>query len=378
MINRPVWAEIDLGAIGHNLAEIRRSLEPKTKIMAIVKANGYGHGSIQVARTVLAKGAERLGIAILQEGIELRKAGFGVPILILGHTPVEMAKDVVRYNLIQTVFDFDTAEAISWAAVQARKSAKIHLKVDTGMGRLGFPLHDKKNLDIILKIAQLPNLEIEGIYSHFAVSDIVDKEFSYLQLERFFDSVEKLKKKGLEIPVKHISNSGGILDLPQAHLNMVRAGISIYGLYPSEEVSRAKVKLKPAMSLKARIAQVKKVPKGVTISYGRTYETSTEETIATLPIGYADGYTRLLSNKAQVLVRGKKTPVIGRICMDQCMINITGIPNVEVGEEVVLFGSQGQEHISVEDLANLIGTINYEIVCMISARVPRLYMPEVL
>lgn len=378
MINRPVWAEIDLGAIGHNLAEIRRSLEPKTKIMAIVKANGYGHGSIQVARAVLAKGAERLGIAILQEGIELRKAGFGVPILILGHTPVEMAKEIVRYNLIQTVFDFDTAEAISWAAVQARKSAKIHLKVDTGMGRLGFPLHDKKNLDTILKIAQLPNLEIEGIYSHFAVSDIVDKEFSFLQLEKFLDSVEKLKKKGLEIPIKHISNSGGILDLPQAHLNMVRAGISIYGLYPSEEVNKAKVKLKPAMSLKARIAQIKKVPKGVSISYGRTYETSTEETIATLPIGYADGYTRLLSNKAQVLVRGKKAPIVGRICMDQCMINISGIPNVEVGEEVVLFGSQGQEHISVEDLANLIGTINYEVVCMISARVPRLYVPEVL
>ncbi|MFZ3171176.1 MAG: alanine racemase [Carboxydocellales bacterium] len=371
--SRPVWAEIDLSALAHNVREIKSISSPRAKVMAIVKANGYGHGALEVAGVALANGADRLGIAILSEGVALRKAGFGVPILILGYTPPELAVDVVKYNLAQTVFSYELAEALSWAAVQLRKTAKVHIKVDTGMGRIGLVNGDKDTVNEILRIAKLPNLEIEGLYTHFAISDRQDKTYTWEQFNQFQELSLELEKKGLVIPLKHVANSAAIIELPQTHLDLVRPGIILYGLYPSEEVDKQAIDLKPAMSLKARVAMVKTVKPGTNISYGCTYTTSKKELIASLPLGYADGYSRLLSNQAEVLVKGQRAPVVGRICMDQCMIKVTHIPDVQAGDEVVLFGEQAGVKLPVEELAAIIGTINYELVCMMSARVPRLY-----
>lgn len=373
MYTRPVWAEIDLSALAHNVREIRRIASPRAKVMAVVKANGYGHGAVEVAGVALANGADRLGIAILSEGVALRKAGFGVPILILGYTPPEQAVDVVKYNLTQTVFSYELAEALSWAAVQQRKTAKVHVKVDTGMGRIGLVTREKDTVTEILRIAKLPNLELEGMYTHFAVSDCRDKTYTWEQFNRFQELSRELEKKGLHIPVKHVANSAAIIDLTQTHLDLVRPGIILYGLYPSNEVDKKRIDLKPAMSLKARVAMVKTVPPGTSISYGCTFTTREKEVIASLPLGYADGYTRLLSNKAEVLINGQRAPLVGRVCMDQCMVKVTHIPDVQPGDEVVLFGQQAGANLPVEELAEKIGTINYEIVCMVSARVPRLY-----
>lgn len=371
---RPVWAEIDLGAIGHNVRELRRITSPRARLMAIVKANAYGHGAVEVARVALANGAERLGVALLQEAIELRRAAFGVPILVLGYTPPDSSLELVKYNLTQTVFDFQGAEALSWAAVQLRKPAKIHLKVDTGMGRLGFVASNPRSLEEVLRIARLPGLEIEGIYTHFAASDSKDKSSARRQLELFQEFGRQLEKMGLEIPLKHTANSGAIIDMPEAHLDLVRAGISLYGLYPSEEVDKNKISLRPAMTLKARIAYVKEVGPDSGISYGSTYITSGWERIATIPLGYADGYNRRLSNRAEVLIKGQRCPVVGRVCMDQFMVSVSRLDLVEAGEEVVLFGRQGQQELPVDELAALLDTINYELVCAVSSRVPRLYV----
>ncbi len=373
MYTRPVWAEIDLTALAHNVKEIRKITAPQAKVMAIVKANAYGHGALEVAGVALANGADRLGIAVLSEGIELRKAGFGVPILILGYTPPEQAADVVKYNLCQAVFGYDLAEALSWAAVQQRKTAKIHIKIDSGMGRIGYVAKDKETVNQILQIAKLPNLEIEGIFSHFAVSDCLDKAYTLEQFAQFQELTQKLESKGVFIPIKHVANSAAIIDMPQLHLDMVRPGIILYGLYPSEEVDKKRIELIPAMALKARVAMVKTVPSGTSISYGCTYTTEAKEVIASLPLGYADGYSRLFSNKAEVLIHGQRAPIVGRVCMDQCMIKVTHIPNVQAGDEVVLFGKQAGALLPVEELAKQMGTINYEIVCKVCPRVPRLY-----
>ncbi|MHB8170611.1 MAG: alanine racemase [Thermincolia bacterium] len=373
MYNRPVWAEINLRAIAHNVRELRRVTSPGAKVMAVVKANGYGHGDVEVARVALASGAERLGVAILSEGIKLRKAGFGVPILIFGYTPVELAADGVKNNLTQTVWSWEMAEAVSWAAVQQRKTARIHIKVDTGMGRIGY-IPGEAAVAQILKIAKLPNLVMEGIFSHLATADSRNKSFAEVQFKRFQDIVNRLRNKGLEIPIKHLANSAATIELLQTHLDMVRPGISIYGFYPSDEVERNIVNLKPALSLKAHAAYVKDVPAGTPISYGCTHIIDKTTRIMTIPLGYADGYTRLLSSKGEVLVHGQRAPIVGRVCMDQCMADIGHIPDVKVGDEVVLIGRQGEQEITGDEVAAKIGTINYEVICMIGSRVPRMYI----
>lgn len=372
LYGRPVWAEIDLGAIARNMREIRRATKPDAKIMAIVKANGYGHGAVEVARTALANGADRFGISILSEGIQLRKAGFGVPILILGYTPPDEVHDIIRYNLTQTIYTYELAEALSWVAVKQKKVAKVHIKVDTGMGRIGF-IPSEAALKTIVKIAKLPNLEIEGIFTHFACADEKDKSYSQKQLEEFLGFVNKLETIGIHIPIKHAANSAAVIDLPETHLNLVRPGIIIYGLYPSENVNRNKIKLTPAMTLKAQVSFVKKVSANTGISYGRSFITAGESQIASLPFGYADGYSRLLSSKGEVLIKGQRCPVIGRVCMDQCMVDVTSIKDVEIGDEVTIFGKNGNDEISVEEIAKKMNTINYEIVCMITERVPRVF-----
>lgn len=366
MFERSAWVEIDLGAIAHNVEEIKK-ITP-AKICAVVKADAYGHGAIAVARAVLQAGADRLAVAILSEALELRRAGFRVPILVLGYTPTWQAPLVVDHGIIQTVFSLDAAQALSAAAVAVGKTVKVHIKIDTGMGRIG--IRPEEAGKFAVAVAALPGIEIEGVFSHFATSDSSDKSYTYEQYNQFMAGLQYIEQEGIQIPIRHISNSAAILDLPEMHLDMVRPGIILYGLWPSDEVNR-NIELRPAMKLKAQVGFAKPMPKNAPISYGCTYITDKPSRIATLPVGYADGWSRLLANKVQVVVRGQRAPLVGRVCMDQCMIDVTHIPGVVTGDEVLLFGG---EELPVEEVAEYMGTINYEIVCMVGKRVPRLYV----
>lgn len=370
---RPVWAVINLDNLIHNINEIKKNINENTKIYGVIKADGYGHGAIMIARTILANGVDRLAVATLSEAIELRKNNITAPILILGYTPGFQAKDIISNDITQTVLSFEQAEALSYSAESLGKTAKIHVKLDTGMSRLGFSATEAAIEDII-KISKLPYIEVEGIFSHFAMADASDKSFTIKQCDKFKGIVTELENRGLVIPIKHISNSAAILDLPDYDFDMVRAGILMYGLYPSDEVNKERLKLKPVMELKANISQIRKLEAGVGISYGHSFVTEKTSKIGTVPIGYADGYSRLLSNKIYVGYRGKKIPVIGNICMDQCMVDVTGIDNIEVGDEVYLFGDGSHGEPSVDEIAQMIGTINYEVICILSKRVPRAYI----
>lgn len=380
-----VWAEVDLKAIAHNIRSLRKLADPSARLMAVVKANGYGHGANEAAKTALDNGAALLGVARAHEGVSLREAGFDVPFLVLSHSPPSIAKTLVDYDLTQTVSSFQGAEALNAAASGLEKKIKVHLKVDSGMGRLGIQPDCRRcntegleatpsAVEEAASIVRLPHLELEGIFTHFATADDADKTYANQQFEIFMDFTEELKRAGIDPPVKHAANSAAIIDLPDTHLDMVRAGIASYGLWPSPEVNKSKIDLKPAMTLKTRVAHLKKVPAGQKFSYGITYETATPTTIATLPVGYADGLNRLLSSNGHMLVCGKKAPIVGRICMDQTMLDAGHIPEVELDSEVVIFGRQGDESITVDDYAARIQTINYEVVCSITNRVPRIYL----
>lgn len=369
---RPTWAEVNLDHIAHNVREIRRLTSPQAEVMAVVKADGYGHGAVEVAETALQNGATRLAVAILDEGIELRKAGITAPILILGYTPAEQAKAVVEYDLTPAVYIKQVAEALSQAAAAIGKKVKIHIKVDTGMGRIGL-IAGEDVVSFVREVRKLPGIEVEGMFTHFAVADAADKGYTRDQFAKFIAVVEALSREGIEIPIKHVANSAAIMDLPEMHLDLVRPGIILYGLYPSDEVNKQIIDLKPAMEWKTCLSWVKKVSAGTSVSYGCIYRTKGEEIIGSLPLGYADGFTRLLTGKAEVLVRGRRFPVVGRICMDQCMIRLDGLWP-KVGEEAVIMGRQGSELISADELAAKLGTINYEIVCMVGKRVPRVYL----
>ena len=366
---------MDLDALAHNMREIRRLAEKDALVTAVIKADGYGHGAKKIAQTLLDNGADRFAIAVLDEGIELRNAGFGVHILILGFTDKERAEEIVSFNLEQAVYSWELAEAISKAAVKQNKTAKIHIKVDTGMGRIGLKT-DRDSVQLIKKISQLPNIVIEGIFTHFAVADALDKAYTEEQYAKFTWICKELERENVRINVKHCGNSATIIDLPEMHLNMVRAGIILYGLKPSDEVMLDRIELKQVMSLKVRISHVKEIEAGQSVSYGRRFIAEKKSKIASLPIGYADGYTRMLSGKAEALVKGRRVPVVGRICMDQCMVDVTGIEDVKVGDEAVLFGKHGEGFIHIDELAEKLDTINYEIVCMISRRVPRVYVKD--
>ncbi len=369
---RPAWAEVNLDNLAHNIREVRRVVKPDAIVTAVIKADGYGHGAIQIGETLINNGADRFAVATLSEAIQLRKAYREIPIMILGYTPNESFYLVVENNIIQTIYTYEQAEALSRQALDMNKQVKIHIKIDTGMSRLGMR-SDDETLKIIGKISRLPNVIIEGIFTHFAVADERDKEFTYKQVERFNYVCDSLEKTSIEIPIKHVSNSAAIIDSPDLNYNMVRAGIMLYGLYPSNEVSRENIKLREVMSLKAKISHLKEIEAGTGVSYGLKFKAQRRTKIATLPIGYADGYTRLLSGKANALVSGEKVPVVGRICMDQCMLDVTGV-EVSKGDSVVLFGEDGKNRITIDEVANSIDTINYEIICMISKRVPRVYV----
>jgi alanine racemase len=368
MNQRPVWAEINLSAIAHNVRQIKSLLQKDTQLCAVVKADAYGHGAVPVARAVLEAGASQLAVAILGEGIELRQSGITAPILILGYTPPEQAPLVVMHDLTQTLFSREMTIALSHAASAAGTVAKVHVKIDTGMNRIGIPSQDVG--DFITAAAALPGLIIEGVYTHFATADSSDKAFCAAQFQQFQKVLACIAARGIQIPVRHCANSAATLDLPDTHLDMVRAGIALYGLFPSPEIKR-NIDLLPAMKLKTRVAYVKNLPPNTPISYNCTYITHKHSQIATLPIGYADGWSRALSNKGHVLFRGERAHLVGRVCMDQCMVDVTHISHVSPGDEVLLFGNR---ELPVEEVAELLGTINYEIVCMVSKRVPRLYI----
>src|SRR5690554_4724620 len=371
---RPVWAEVDLEAIRENIRQIRRFTARGGKapeIMAVVKAEAYGHGAVATARAALEAGATRLGVAMPEEGILLREAGIDCPILVFTPLLPDQAEAFLEYGLTPTIAGEEGARALSAATGRHGRKARVHIKVDTGMGRVGVPPAEAPGL--ARKVAALPNLEVEGVYSHFATADEADLSFAYHQLDLFKEVLKNLEEAGVKIPLRHIANSGAIINLPESYFDLVRPGIIIYGLYPSEETPRDRLPLKPALSLKARVIQVKRVPPGTGISYGQIYHTQQAPNIVTLPRGYADGWSRLLSGKARVLLKGKSFPLVGRVCMDQCMADV-GDLEVEPGEEAVLIGRQGEEEISADEVAGLLGTINYEVVCMLSDRVPRVWL----
>ncbi len=374
------WAEIDLNAIAHNVQELRCITSPAARLMVAVKANAYGHGTVEVAGQALKSGADALGVARISEGIQLRKAGINAPVLIFGYTSPYEAAMLYEFDLIQTVFSYETARALSDTASSLDIKINIHLKVDTGMGRLGL-LPDSRRaapadsaVEEVKSIARLSGLKLEGIFTHFATADWSDKSYAEKQFEIFSNFLDQLHKAGLKFSVKHAANSGAIIDMPQTHLDMVRAGISVYGLYPSDEIDKSGIKLLPAMSLKANIIHLKKVPAGFMVSYGITHKTKKPTTIATIPVGYGDGFSRMMSSNGYMLVRGQKAPIIGRVCMDLTMLDVGHIPEVEIEDEVVVFGHQGSASITADEIAKSTNTINYEVVTGISHRVPRVYL----
>lgn len=368
---RSAWVEVDLKAVAENIKALKSLLKPGVLFMAVVKADGYGHGAVQVAQTALAGGADRLGVALLEEGAVLRKAGITAPIHLLSELSFSEASSIIEFELIPTVYTESFAEKLDQEASRRRSRVKIHLKIDTGMNRVGVP--SGKAVTLAEAVSRLPALEIEGIFTHFALADIPNSDFTHIQLERFQQVLTELVSRGLTLPIRHAANSAAVTLFPETHLDMVRCGISIYGLHPSA-ATKDKVSLKPALSLKAVIPFIKTIAPGEGVSYGYTFRAERSTKVATLPLGYADGYTRLLSNKSWVLIRGQRAPVIGNICMDQLMIDITDVPEVRVDDEVVLIGRQGDEEVSADELAGLLGTINYEITCMLNKRLPRIYL----
>lgn len=369
-----VCANIDLDALWHNISEIRRNISTDTMLMGVIKANGYGHGAVHVANTLVAAGSEWLGVATADEGIELRCKGITVPILVLGFTPCEQFRELITYNITPTIFSYKMAKEINQLAGKLAVILDVHIKIDTGMGRIGFKCDDA--ISAILKIKALENLNIQGIFTHFACSDIKDKTFAHSQLSKFHQVIAGLKERGIDIPIKHCSNSGAVINLPEADMDMVRPGIILYGLYPSDEVNRQRICLKPVMEIKSHIIFIKELEIGFGIGYGLTFMTRRKTRVATIPVGYGDGYPRALSNKGRVLIKGHSVPIIGRICMDQFMVDITDFADICQGDEVTLIGRDGDEWISVEEVSGLAGSFNYEFVCDVGSRVPRVYYKD--
>ncbi|NLC18685.1 MAG: alanine racemase [Clostridiales bacterium] len=369
-----VQARVNLSAIRHNLQEIRKSINSDTKLMVIIKADAYGHGAVPLAKAIGDSGyVDAYGVAIIEEAVELRNAGIKKPILILGYTPSQQYDLVVENDVSQTIFQYEMAKALSEEAVRQGKTAKVHIKLDTGMSRIGYP-DKKESIEEIKRIVELKNLEVEGIFSHFARADERDKSCTYRQIERFNCFIEQLEKENIFIPIKHMSNTAGIMEFKEANYNMVRCGIATYGIYPSDEVSKDKVRLIPAMELKTHVIYVKDVEAGVGISYGATYVTDKKRRIATIPVGYADGYSRNLSNTGKVIIHGQYAPIVGRICMDQFMVDVSDIPDVKQGDLVTLLGKDQDACISAEELAAWSHSFPYELVCTIGKRIPRVYI----
>jgi len=364
------WAEIDLDAIASNVSSFKRHVGPKVDLIAVVKANAYGHGAVPVARTALEAGATRLAVHRAGEGVELRQAGIDAPILIMGYTPADGAQAVVRWRLTPSVITREVAQALSREAAALGFTLPVHVKIDTGMGRWG--LLPGEVLEMARVIRSLPSLDLEGIFTHFATADWSDPKHVLSQLEVFNRAVDDVSRAGFQVPMIHAANSAATMRLAATHFNAVRIGIAMYGMEPSSEWPSV-FPLQPALTLKSTVTRVRILPPGSGISYGRTFVTARSTLAALVPVGYGDGYHRSLSNKGCVLIRGQRAPILGRVCMDQCVVDVTHIPGVMQDDEVVLIGRQGQEVISAEEVAGLAGTINYEVTTSILPRVSRQY-----
>ncbi len=366
---RPTFAEIDIGAIRHNLEIVGHIVKNDTKILGVVKADAYGHGMVEVSRAIVDY-VDYLGVASIDEAASLRRIGIKKPILVIGAILPEETEGVLRFDVIQTVSDLDVPRRLSKLARAKKKTAKVHVKIDTGMGRLGF-WHEEA-IDFIKKIASLKNIIIDGIFTHFPNAE-ADKVFTYNQIRNFKRLVENLWDNDIYIPIKHTANSMGLIDFKDSHMNMVRPGLMMYGIYPKKSLMK-NIFLRPALTLRTKITCLKSMPKGRGISYGMTYVTRKATKIATIPVGYGDGYSRHFSNKARVLIKGIRCPIVGRVCMDMSMVDVGHLKNVKIGDDVILIGSQGNEIIRAEELAGLINTIPYEVLCNIGHRVPRVYI----
>lgn len=373
-MTRPVWAEINLDHLAHNMREVRRLTKPEALCTAVIKADGYGHGALEIGKILLENGADRFAVATLNEAIQLKKRFPQTEVLILGYTPNHLLECVLEHQLTQTFYTLEQVAFYSKIAERRQVEAKIHIKIDTGMHRIGMSA-SLETAEEILQMSKMPKIIIEGIYTHFATADDTDKRYTTKQVGKFNELLAQLEDLGVNIPIKHVSNSAAIIDLPDLNYNMVRAGIMLYGLYPSNEVIKENVELKQVMSLRAMVSHVKTLEAGEGISYGLTYTTKEQEQIASIPLGYADGFTRMFSGKAKAILGGQLADIVGRICMDQCMINATGIPCAQ-GDVVTLFGEADGQSITIDQVAAYIGTINYEIVCMIDKRVPRVYISQ--
>lgn len=373
MQNTRVYAGINLSAVLHNLEEMHNNISENTKIVAVIKTDGYGHGALPIAKAI--EHVDYLwgyAVATVDEAMMLIDDGRKKPILVLGISFPEHFDAIIRNDIRACVCDYDTAKKLSSIAVAKNKKCHIHIKIDTGMSRIGFQVNED-TAATILEISKLPNITIEGIFTHFANADEIDKTPTYLQMDAFQKMCDMLQDRGVQIPIKHCSNSAGIVDIPKANMNMVRAGIILYGLWPSDEVDKQHMNLHPVMSLKSHISYLKELDAGRKISYGGTYETTEKKLIATIPVGYGDGYARSLSNKGYVLIRGQRAPICGKVCMDQFMVDVSHIEGVRVGDAVTLLGRDGTEVITMEELGSLSERFNYEFACLITPRVPRVY-----
>ena len=371
-----VYAKIDLDAVAWNMEQMKKNLKEGTEMVAVIKTDGYGHGAVQVASMLESYDyVWGYAVATLDEAVVLRAAEIQKPILVLGCIFPDQYWEMLKYEIRMNVYTKEMAEAISALAVEKGEQAYVHIKLDTGMARLGFSA-EESSIEEIKEIAELPNLVLEGVFTHFAKADEEDKTFTMMQLEKFEWMTQRLEEEGVTFPYVHASNSAGIIDVRRADYNLVRAGIAIYGLYPSEEVDKEKVQLKPALSLKSHIAFVKDIPAGTPVSYGGDFVSEHQMRIATIPIGYGAGYPRSLSDTGYVLIRGKKAPIIGRICMDQFMVDVSDIPEVKFGDKVTLIGRDQEEYLPVEKLSELSGRFNYEFVCDLGKRIPRVYVQD--
>ena len=371
-----VYAKIDLDAIAYNMEQMRQNIRPETKVMAVIKADGYGHGAVQIAEMM-----ERwnyiwgFAVATLDEAVVLRTEGIQKPILVLGCVFPDQYMEMLKHEIRMNIYTEEMAESISRMAAREGKTAYMHIKLDTGMSRLGFGINEQ-SAETIKRISKMPNVNMEGIFTHFTKADEKDQSFTKKQIQEFVWMTERLKEKNVRFTYEHCSNSAGIIDVPEANFDIVRAGISTYGLYPSEEVDKTNVKLKPALALKSHVAFVKEIESGTPVSYGGTFVAKEKMKIATIPVGYADGYPRSLSNKGYVLIRGKKAPILGRVCMDQFMVDVTQIEGVSFGDKVTMIGKDGNEILPVEVLSELSGRFNYEFVCDLGKRIPRVYVRD--
>ena len=371
-----VYAKIDLDAIAYNMEQMKQNIRPETKVMAVIKADGYGHGAVQIAEMM-----ERwnyiwgFAVATLDEAVVLGTEGIQKPILVLGCVFPDQYMEMLKHEIRMNIYTEEMAESISRMAAREGKTAYMHIKLDTGMSRLGFGINEQ-SAETIKRISKMPNVNMEGIFTHFTKADEKDKSFTKKQIQEFVWMTERLKEKNVRFTYEHCSNSAGIIDVPEANFDIVRAGISTYGLYPSEEVDKTNVKLKPALALKSHVAFVKEIERGTPVSYGGTFVAKEKMKIATIPVGYADGYPRSLSNKGYVLIRGKKAPILGRVCMDQFMVDVTQIEGVSFGDKVTMIGKDGNEILPVEVLSELSGRFNYEFVCDLGKRIPRVYVRD--